>query len=109
MNNKITIIEGPPPTFEKINSDWASSLEDTSGQFEVLSTNLRTMNGNGLIERCYQTWNEQETMFLHFKDEIGLEQKLPIVAAQNMNTDEGQKIVLWVRAPLSENNGSQVQ
>jgi hypothetical protein len=97
MNNKITIIEGPTPTFEIASTDWSSAMVEAPDSYEVVLTNLRTMNGPGLIERCQQTWNQQDTMYLQYRNTIGMEQEVPIVAARCMDTDEGQKLVLWVR------------
>ncbi len=102
MNNKITIIEGPAPTFEPVNADWAAGVVESPEYYDVMMTNLRTMNGRGLVERCYQTWTHQDTMYLHFRNSIGLEQKVPIIAAQNIDTKDGQKLILWVRMNSSE-------
>jgi len=97
MDNKITIIEGPTPTFEAVNSEWVSGISESPEYYDVVMTNLRTMNGAGLLERCYQTWNQQDTMYLHYRNTIGLEQEIPILAARLVETEEGEKIALWVR------------
>jgi hypothetical protein len=36
-------------------------------------------------------------MYLHYRNTIGLEQEIPILAARLVETDEGEKIALWVR------------
>ena len=36
-------------------------------------------------------------MYLQFRNSIGLEQEVPIVAARCLDTEEGQKLVLWLR------------
>ena len=97
MNNKITIIEGPTPIFEATNSDWTAAIVESPANYEVVMTNLRTLNGPGLIERCQSTWEQQDTMYLQFRNPIGLEQEVPIVAARCLDTEEGQKLVLWLR------------
>lgn len=97
MNNKITIIEGPTPIFEAVNSEWANAVVEAPANFEVVMTNLRTMNGQELVERCNRAWSQQDTMYLHYRNPIGLEQEIPIVAARALETEAGEKIVLWVR------------
>lgn len=96
MNNKISIVEGPPPTFEPVPGDWASAVINGTHAYGVVMTHLRTMNGTGLIERCHQTWNQQDTMVLQYRNEYG-EHEMPIIAARAFDTDEGQKITLWLR------------
>jgi hypothetical protein len=97
MDNKITIIEGPTPTFEAINSEWAAAIVEAPASFEVVMTNLRTANGQELVDRCNRTWSQQDTMYLRYRNPIGLEQEIPIIAARALETGEGDKIVLWVR------------
>lgn len=108
MDNKITIIEGPTPTFEPVNSDWVESLCESSQVCDIMMTNLRTMNGQALMERCHNTWAEGDVMYLHFRNTIGLEQRVPIVAAQKIETDEGQKLVLWLRVEPDQLNHTYV-
>lgn len=97
MNNKITIIEGPTPIFEAVSADWTSAMIESPSNYDVVMTNLRTMNGTGLMERCQNTWSQQDTMVLQFRNTIGMEQEVPIVAARCLDTEEGQKLVLWLR------------
>ena len=59
MEDKITIIEGPPPSFEIINDGWPSGLNDGPYLSNVVLTRLRTFNGPSLIERCRRAWNQQ--------------------------------------------------
>lgn len=99
MDNKITIIEGPTPTFEGVNANWAESICETPGPGCIMMTNLRTMNGQALLERCHHTWSLGDTMYLHYRNTIGLEERIPIVAAEIMDTEEGQKLILWVFMP----------
>ncbi len=73
MNNKITIIEGPTPTFEAINTEWALAMVEAPMNYEVVTTNLRTLNGQELLERCNDTWAQQETMVLQYRNQVGLE------------------------------------
>ena len=36
-------------------------------------------------------------MHLHYRKEIGIEERVPIVAARAVDTDEGQMLILWIR------------
>ena len=42
MDEKITIIEGPPPTFEAVNDGWALGINESPYLFDVAMTRLRT-------------------------------------------------------------------
>lgn len=106
MNNRITIIEGPTPVFEPVSAEWAESTNESPVPYDIMLTNLRTMNGNALLERCRATWALRDTMYLHFRNTLGMEQRVPIIAAQNIDTEDGQKLVLWLRMePDTKNIG----
>jgi hypothetical protein len=97
MDDKITIIEGPTPTFELVADGWAMGLNETPNLAGIAITRLRTFNGPALVERCYRTWSDGQTMFLEFRNPDGLQQKAPIVAARTVSVDDGQLLLLWVR------------
>ncbi len=109
MDNKITIIEGPTPTFEAVNVNWAESICETPEPGDVMMTNLRTMNGPGLLERCHHTWSQCDTMYLHYRNTLGLEERIPIIAAESLDTEDGQKLILWVVMPLSSRGHVYIQ
>ena len=97
MDDKITIIEGPPPTFEVVNEGWAQGLSDSRQLANIAITRLRTFSGPSLVERCYRAWHNQQNIHLEFRASDGLEQKAPIVAARTLEAEEGQVLLLWVR------------
>ena len=97
MEDKITIIEGPPPTFETVNDGWVLGLNESPSLGEIAVTRLRTFNGPALVERCHRAWRHQQSINLEFRTEDGLEQQAPIVAARYLETDEGHLLILWVR------------
>jgi len=99
MDDKITIIEGPPPTFESIPELWVHGLSEGNVQSEMVMTRLRTFNGASLVERCYRAWANQKEIQLEYRTPDGLEAEVPIVAARNMETDEGDILLLWLRLP----------
>ena len=96
MDEKITIIEGPPPIFEHVNDGWAMGLNESPHLSVPALTRLRTFNGHALVERCYNAWHNKNTIHLHYRNEMGLEQTSPILAARNVETADGQVLLLWV-------------
>ncbi len=101
-DDKITIIEGPPPTFELPNQGWAFGVSDSSTLAGVAVTKLRTFNGASLVERCYKAWQQQQSINLEFRTPDGLNQEAQIVAARNVKVDEGDLLMLWVRLPADD-------
>ena len=97
MEDKITIIEGPPPVFESVNDGWALGLNESPWLYDLTLTQVRTFNGPALVERCHRAWKQGITMYLHYRDEMGLEEKAPILAARSAETADGQVLILWVR------------
>jgi len=110
MNNKITIIEGPTPEFQIVSQtgfgdgsqSWSSSVLEGPFLFDTAFTNLRTFDAQRLIERCQDTWAAKQTMFLEYKDRIGLLKEDPIIAARALKAEEGDILLLWVRRELSD-------
>lgn len=97
MEEKITIIEGPPPTFEVLDEGWAFGLAESPVLSEIAVTHLRTYNGPALVERCHRAWRKQLPIHLEYRDSEGVEQRAPIIAARTVETDGGQVLILWVR------------
>ncbi len=97
MEEKITIIEGPPPVFEDITDGWAIGLNESPVLYDTIFTQVRTFNGPALVERCHRAWRKNSQIFLHYKNEMGVEEKAPIVAVRSVDSDEGQVLLLWVR------------
>ena len=97
MEDKITIIEGPPPTFEMVQEGWVQGLNESPNLADIAITRLRTFNGPALVERCHRAWRNQQTIHLEFRTAEGLEHQAPIVAARYVDLDEGQLLLLWVR------------
>jgi hypothetical protein len=102
MDDKITIIEGPPPTFETAGEGWTSSLYEGPLLSDIAITRLRTFNGPALIERCNRAWRHQSLMHLEFRGIDGLENTAPILAARALEVDDGQMLLLWVRLEHDE-------
>jgi hypothetical protein len=97
MDDRITIIEGPTPIFEDSREGWALGLHEGPILFDTAFTRLRTFNGPALVERCHRQWSKQELIYLHYRNDIGMEEKVPIVAARAVETEDGNVLLLWVR------------
>ncbi len=102
MDDKITIIEGPPPTFETVGDGWVLGLNEGPSLYQISLTRLRTFNGPALIERCNKAWRHQSTINLEYRSLDGLESYAPILAARAMDLDEGQMLLLWVRQEIDD-------
>jgi hypothetical protein len=102
MDEKITIIEGPPPTFEAANESWVLGLNESPKLAEMAITRLRTFTGPALVERCYRAWRDHQSIQLEFRTPEGLERMAPIVAARTLEVDDGQMLLLWVRLDADE-------
>ena len=96
MDDKITIIEGPPPVFEQVNDGWAMGLNESPTLSVPALTRLRTFNGPALVQRCYTAWHNRESIHLHYRNDMGLEEQTPIVAARAVETDDGHMLLLWL-------------
>jgi hypothetical protein len=102
MDEKITIIEGPPPTFEAVNDGWVTGLLESASLADIVVTRLRTFNGAALVERCNRAWRNQSNAYLEYRSSDGLEQNAPIVAARTLEVEDGQVLILWVRLTNDE-------
>jgi len=99
---KITIIEGPPPTFELVNDTWLLGLTECSIPTRVAHCRVRTLNGPALVERCYQTWRDGQPINLEYRTEDGLTQQAPIIAVRWVEQTEGHVLLLWLRLKQDE-------
>ena len=109
MDDRITIIEGPPPVFEHVDDGWALGLNEGPGYYGLALTRLRTYNGAALVERCHRAWSKKEPIYLHYRNRLGLEEKVPILAARSSEEENGQVLFLWIQGSdemLEENEDS---
>jgi hypothetical protein len=109
MDNKITIIEGPTPSFDSVETDfimgvngWTAGLSEGPYLYDTARTTLRTFNGEALLERCHKAWAHKSTMFLEYRDPIGMKKEVPIVAARTVGAEDGDLLILWVRQDPEE-------
>ncbi len=97
MDDRITIIEGPPPVFEDIEDGWALGLNEGPALFSLSLTHLRTHNGPALVERCHRAWSNHSTINLHYRNDMGLDETAPIMAVRSVETPEGHMLLMWCR------------
>jgi hypothetical protein len=102
MEDKITIIEGPPPIFEPVQDGWALSLNEGPHLPLTVRTQLRTFNGPALVERCYRRWKSRLPIHLHYRNDLGLEEKAPIIAARSLETSDGHMLMLWISLDMEK-------
>ncbi len=95
--DKITIIEGPPPTFELDTDAWLPGLVEGPVPSQVAMCRLRSQNAPELVERCYRAWRDGHPMSLEYRSEEGLTDEAQIIAARWGDLEEGQVLMLWVR------------
>jgi len=48
------------------------------------------------VQRCYTAWHNKSAIHLHYRNETGLEETAPILAARNVDTPDGNVLLLWV-------------
>ena len=111
MDNKITIIEGPTPNFDSVDTDyimgingWTAGLNEGPFLYDTARTTLRTFNGEALLDRCHNAWEHKTTMYLEYRDPIGMKREVPIVAARTVDSDQGDLLILWVRCEPEEDD-----
>ena len=105
----ITIVEGPTPEFHQT-ADFSihSVLEGPNDAINTF-TEMRTMNGEAIRERCLRAWKEGRPVRLDYPDEMRLRKELDVVGLRLKEVDEGTVLQLWVRkeieydAPEDEN------
>lgn len=102
MDDKITIIEGPPPTFERVGDVWVNGITETPTPGKVVVTRLRTFNGPALVERCHRAWRNKQHIHLEYRDIDSLNREALIIASQHAENDDGQMLILWLRMPEDE-------
>jgi hypothetical protein len=102
MDDKITIIEGPPPAFDTVEDGWAVGLNEGPSLYNLAVTRLRTFNGPAMVERCHKAWHDNSAMYLHYRSPLGLEERAPIMAARTVETTDGHVLLLWVRRSIEE-------
>jgi hypothetical protein len=98
----ITIVEGPTPEFRPSPQLYFQSIYEGPIDTDVVTCELRTLNGPSIVERCKAAWKEGRPVKLDFPDYMRMRQQLDVVAMRLQQVDEGAMLVLWVRHPILE-------
>ena len=99
----ITIVEGPTPEFSPSSYLWFQSVYDGPEDADVLLCELRTLNGESIVERCRAAWQEGRSVKLDFPDYMRMRKQLAVVAMRLQDMEEGPLLMLWVRQLVDEN------
>lgn len=97
-------LSGDPEHSEELS--WAVGILEGPFLYDTSMTTLRTFDSSKLLDRCKTTWEAHQTMFLEYKDEIGLRKEDPIIAARALTVDEGDMLLLWVRREFDSEHAS---
>jgi hypothetical protein len=98
----ITIVEGPPPEFKPTDDRWMYSLVESYRPYLVSLTQVRSLKGQVLLERCRRAWSSQRPIRLDFPTLSGMRRQLEIIAARYEQLPEGDLLNLWVRHTPNE-------
>jgi len=96
----ITIIEGPTPEFRPTPQDWVQSILEGPVDRLVAVCQLRTGNGEDIIERCRNAWKDGRPVRLDFPDEMRMRQQIDVVSLRLEQLEGGPSLMLWVALPL---------
>ncbi|MBM4424332.1 MAG: hypothetical protein FJ030_13255 [Chloroflexi bacterium] len=94
---KITIVEGPPPTFEPAGDPWVYGLTEGPLLRQTARCVLRTFNGPSLVERCRNAWKDARDVYLDYRERDGLRKEALILAARHGEAPEGHVLQLWIQ------------
>jgi len=93
----ITIVEGPTPEFRPSSHLWFHSVYEGPEDADIAMCELRTLNGESIMERCRNAWKEGRPVRLDFPDYMRMRQQLDVVGMRLQELEEGPMLVLWVR------------
>ena len=98
----ITVLEGPTPDFQAAPSLWMQAVYEGPVDAAVARCELRTGNGEDILDRCRDAWAEGRPVRLDFPDDMGLREEVDVVGMRLREVHEGTVLVLWVRWPIEE-------
>jgi len=98
----ITIVEGPSPEFHMVMEPWALSVLEGDGAFLPATCQVRSFNGQKLLDRCERAWGTQRSILLDYRQLDGLRRKVEIVSARLDKVEGIDVLNLWVRQPVKQ-------
>ena len=93
----ITVVEGPTPEFRESPYMWFSSVYEGPEDADVVMCELRTYDGQGILDRCLNAWREGRPVRLDYPDRLRMRRQVDVVAMRLTNVEEGPLLYLWVR------------
>ena len=64
---RITVVEGPTPTFEPNTEPWVLGMSEGPAIPFTGRCLLRTLDGNALLQRCREAWGQGRAACLCFR------------------------------------------
>ena len=98
----ITVVEGPPPEFQLSREFWPFSLWEGKIPQAIALAQMRTLNGQSMLDRCTRAWGVARPVMLDFPATDGLRRKVEVLAARITQADEGDVLNLWVALPADD-------
>jgi hypothetical protein len=93
----ITIVEGPTPEFHVVSDPWTFSVLEGRSGYIAAACQVRSYNGQKLLERCERAWRSRRPIRLDFKEIDGLRRQVEIIGARLEKIDNVDVLNLWVR------------
>lgn len=103
----ITIVEGPTPEFHMVTDAWTFSVAEGQSPYIAATCQVRSFDGERLIERCQRAWRRQAPIWLDFKESDGLRRQVEIIGARLERIDNVDVLNLWVRQKVHSLMGDQ--
>lgn len=98
----ITILEGPTPEFMPAPHVTLQMVQEGPLDADTAFCELRTANGEDILDRCRTAWSEARPVKLDFPDEMRMRQQVDVVAARLREVHEGTVLMLWLRWPIED-------
>ena len=96
----ITIIEGPTPEFQPTPQRWLQSIHEGPDDLSPALCQMRTMNGEDIMDRCQDAWQDGRLVKLDFPDQMRMRQQVDVIAMRLQEREEGTSLFLWVSLPI---------
>lgn len=96
----ITIVEGPTPEFHVVADPWTFSVLEGNSAYVAAACQVRSFNGQKLLDRCLRAWGSQKPIRLDFRETDGLRRQVEIVGARLEKIEHVDVLNLWVRQPV---------
>ncbi len=96
----ITIVEGPTPDFHIVVDPWTMSVLEGASPYVIVSCQVRSFNGEKLLERCLRAWRGRRPIRLDYRQVDGLRRQVDIIGARLEKLDGVDVLNLWVRQKM---------